>query len=331
MRSLTPAEATVLRSLVASTGGNETQRIQRTGIPGRTYQEIRRRAFAEGWLSRRFVPNGAELGLPYVTFTLAKPYAERFREAAAAWVADPYLTTLWKSNEVLFGVFFGPTPRAAESGLELQFTLNLDVRAPSVPVYFDFEGFWSQWTELLPPLSYPQAVPGANLRTMESPDPASTTRWQSAVRELNESWSVTSPGSRPPRGEAPLPRKLRKLAESGRVQARVFPDLRRIPLPVGRDIKAFCICHLRLQRGNRPEQLFRGLILSGVYPFLFGTDGGYVLMGTVLRSDLPELDSAQLESAAAFGEDIGITRMPLDELEVVVSHRYGNSPGFRPF
>jgi hypothetical protein len=329
-RSLTPAEATVLRSLVAAADGEEAERLQRTGVPRRTYQEIRRRAFAEGWLSRRFVPNGGELGLPYLTFTVAKPFAERSREVAAAWVADPYLTTLWRSKEVLFGVFLGPKPRAAESGLELQFILNLDVRAPSVPVYFDFEGFWSQWTGLLPTLSYPRAVPGVGVRSIASTDPASTARWRSAVRELNQSWSVASPGGRPPRGEAPLPRRLRKLAQSGRVQSRVFPDLQRIPPPVGRPIKALCLCHLRLQRGKRPEQLFRGLILRGVYPFLYGTDGGYVLMGTVLRSDLLDLDGAQLESATAFGEEIGISRMPLDELEVVLSHRYGHSPGSRP-
>jgi hypothetical protein len=296
-------------------------------VPTRTFQEIRRRAFTSEWLFRRFVPNGAELGLPYLTFTVAKPFAERSREVASAWIGDPQLTTLWRSGDVMFGVFLGTKPRSAESGFELEFNLSVDVRTPSVPVYFDFEGFWSQWTGLLPSLSYPQALPGAGARAAEYPDLPSIARLRSALRELNESWSAASPGDRPPRGEFPLPRRLRKLARSGRVQSRVFPDLRRVPPPPGRPIKAFHICHLRLKPGKRPELLFRGLVLRGVYPFVYGTDGEHVLLATAVRSELPDSLEAQLEPLTEFGEGIGITRMPITDLEVLVSHRYGLPPG----
>jgi len=272
---------------------------------------------------RRFVPDGAELGMPYLTLIVGSTFVERSDDVVAAWAADPSLTTLWRSNESLLGVFLGPKPRGVEEGLQLQFTLSADVRGPTVPVYFDFEGFWSQWTGLLPTLSYPQSAPGVGPHSAQTLDSLGLARKRSAVREINQGWRAAAPGDRPPRGEPPLPRRLRRLVESRHVQARVFPDLRKVPSPQGKPIEGLSLVHLRFRGGRRPEVFFRELVRRGVYPFLCVTDGGRAIIGTVSRPDEPYADRLQLDLSSEFGEEVGVARFPLRNLEVQVSHRYG--------
>src|ERR1700686_937500 len=106
MRSLTEAEARVIAHMLASSPGQERERLRQLQLPRSTFHAVRRRAYAEGWLHDRYVPDPARFGFPRVTFVVARPFADREDELAQSWDRSPGNVLTWASAQVTFGVFF---------------------------------------------------------------------------------------------------------------------------------------------------------------------------------------------------------------------------------
>jgi hypothetical protein len=321
VRSLTPAEAKVIRSMLASRPGSEAERITSSGIPRRTYQEIRRRAFAEGWLEPRYVPNGPYFGLPFVTFRLVHPFLERMSEDRADWTANPSTVLLWTTPEVLFDVEFSSKPPNSQAGsFHKSFALTVDARGPTVPAYFDFEGCWATWTRQEGTLAYPHPLPGAE--RVFGVRRAPGTPELHAARELLAMASRSGHGSRAASSES-LPRSLRRVIRTGAVQYRVFPNLAQMPPFEDRTVQKLALVHGQLRASQRPEDLFRAVVReAGVFPFLFVADRREVLLGALAVDNEAEERRPVLETLSQFLVQIEAARLDVSSLFVPIPHHY---------
>jgi len=166
MRSITDSEAVAIRALLAALPVSERVRIQETGLGSRTFERIRKRAYAAGWVFDRFVPNPSRTGCPTIFFVLAHPFAEQIEEVQRRMKGLPSNVLLWRWPESVFGVFFSSeseerfqselNPRAGQSET-IVVAANGTNRA--IPVYFDFEGAWARWTGQPGTLAYPHPIP----------------------------------------------------------------------------------------------------------------------------------------------------------------------------
>jgi len=75
-RSLTEQEVRVVGFLLEDSAEGERARLQRWQLPRSTYHHIRRRAYAEGWVYDRYLPDPRLLALPWVSFMLVRPFAD---------------------------------------------------------------------------------------------------------------------------------------------------------------------------------------------------------------------------------------------------------------
>jgi hypothetical protein len=314
----------VFRSMLAAAPQRESDLIRASGVPRRTYQEIRRRAFAEGWAQESYVPDGPHFGWPYVTFALVHPFLERLDDDRRRWADDPSLVLLWSSPESMFGVFFTSAPRPPEGSYRHQFVLTVDARAPTVPVYFDFEGCWARWTRQRGTLAYPQPLPGTSPSKAPREPLRARPRGFADARELERRAAPPADGVRVLRGEFSLPHRLRRVVRSGHLRYRVFPNLVRLPPYQEHALTRLALIHGRLLPDQRPEELFRALVSdAGVAPFLFVTDGRSVLLGALSSEVVVVERRPVLETLRRFLGDIEVTREELRTLSVPVAHRYG--------
>ncbi|MCI4333131.1 MAG: hypothetical protein L3K01_05340 [Thermoplasmata archaeon] len=313
----------VVRSLLASERGREIDRIRASGIARRTYQEIRRRAFAEGWLYDAYVPDGPHFGWPFATFSLVHPYLDRIDIDRRRWAEDPSVVILWSSPEALFRVSFNSVRPRPEGKYRRQFDLTVDARAPTVPVYFDYEGGWVRWTGQDGTLAYPQPLPGTGGRVDDKPSPRTLAKEALAARKLVGGAGPPPQDSEPRRGELALPRGLRRTVQAGHLRYRVFPRLNRLPPFEGNPIQRVAFLHGRLEPERRPDELFRAIVSeAGVYPFLFVTDGRTVLLGALSSERFQDDRRPVLESLRPHLAEIEVTRMDLRSLSAVVDHQY---------
>jgi hypothetical protein len=322
VRSLSTSEAVVFRSMLSAGAGSETTRMRRSGIPRRTYQEARQKLFSEGWAIERFVPNGPYFGLPYVTFVQARPFTERIDLEERSWVGDPRLTTLWRSSETLFGVFMSAKPFRPEGAFHQCFAMTVDARGPTVPVFFDFEGPWSGWTRLGGIASYPKPLPGTRLVPTAAALPSRASFQQGAVRELALLSAQGDNGPRVIRGGTRLPRRFQGLLREGKVEYRVFPNFSKVPSFGGREVRGFVLGHGELLPAQRPEGLFRALIRTSIFPFLFATDGRTVFAGWLDSDVAGDGTDETTTTFIDFLQGIELTRMGLDFLRIPVAFRY---------
>jgi hypothetical protein len=314
----------VLRSLLATAPGRELDRIQVSGVPRRTYQEIRRRAFSEGWVQEYYVPDGPHFGLPYVTFALVHPFLERMDDDRRRWMENRSLALLWTSPEILFGVFLSPRPPILEGSYRQRFVLTVDARGPTVPAYFDFEGSWARWTRLGGTLAYPQPLPGTSRTVSQRESPRVKTRDLAAARELDLRSMPPTDGVRVLRGEPSLPARMRRVVRAGHLQYRVFPNLDRLPPFDGRSLQRIALVHGQLLPDQRPEGLFQALVHdAGVSPFLYVTDGRTVLLGALSSEDVGIERLPVLETLRRYLDGIEVTREDLRTLSAPILHQYG--------
>ena len=323
MRSLTPSEAIVLRSMLAARPGPESSRIIASGVPRRTYQEIRRRAIAEGWAYERFVPDGPFFGWPYVTFALVHPYLEHFDDDLRRWTEDQSLVHLWRSRETLFGVFFSNKRLQVNGLFRRRFVLSVDARGPSVPAYFDFEGAWARWTRQHGTLAYPQSLPGALRTPTRSRSPATHAREFAHARELELLQLRKADGRRASQSELLLPRRLRSVVRAGSLRYRVFLNLERLPAFEDKSIRGIALVQGEFLPEQRPEELFHSLVVeAGVSPFLYATDGRTVLIGA-LSVDQARLERRSvLDTIRGYLGSIEVNREELRTLATPVAHQY---------
>ncbi len=340
MRSLTEAEARVVAVLLASRPDRERDRLKFISIPRSTYHAIRRRAYDEGWLRDRYVPHPAVLGRPFVSFLLARPYADRFDELLTVVGAAPGAVVVCRGGQAVLGVLFHAKPteaaklaeRLGSGGLAPPATvITVRTEGPSIPVYFDYEGLWCHVAGFDGTLGYPHGLGGGLLSDVEEPAPVSLSAHQGwAASEL-----VRRPFSAPDDGRGGhlvgplgLPFSQRRLLQRGWVVHRTILEPSRLPPFQGRAADQVVLVTGRPLERAQPEALFATLSQeSRVYPFLFVAGADRWLLGAMGSSNPAPTEGAParrpvLPTMREYLEGIEILQEPAGGFSATVDHRY---------
>jgi hypothetical protein len=284
VRALTDSEARVIAVLLAARPDRERERLRLVGIPRSTYHAVRRRAYEEGWLRDRYIPNPVPLGRPLVTFLVARPYADRFAEFSRSVAAADGNVVLWNGTQLSVAVFFHRKPADATRIVErlskdtaaatpLAVTVRAD--APTVPVYFDFEGLWTHLAGLDGTLAYPHGLGGApEERDAEAdgPLPPLTSHQAWALGELlHRPFNAVEQGRGGHLvGPFGLPFSQRRMLAKGWITHRTLLEPARLPPYQGRTADQVVLVSGTPKAGARPELLFAMLTREcRVFPFLF--------------------------------------------------------------
>lgn len=337
MRTLTEAEGRVIAVLLGGAGTTERERLHRAGVPRSTYHAARKRAYEEGWLKDRYVPDPARLGEPIATFAVVRPYVDHIDELVAAWSDRPENLLTWASPQIALGVFVHPAAEAAEKAMgklipagwsRWQSVLHVDLHGPSVPVYFDYEGLWAHLAGLPGTSTYPNGLGG--LVDGDAAPMTAHQRW--ATREL-----VVRPFSAQTSGRAGhlvgplgLPFSQQKIMRAGWVVHRVLLDPARVPPYRGRAADQVTFVMGELRDGARPEQLLVTLTREcRVFPFLYATDQRRLLLGALGRSPGARPAAEEVEprrpvmaTLQAHLQGIEILSESVAAFRAVVDHRY---------
>jgi hypothetical protein len=342
VRELTSAEVLAVRALLAAEQENERERLRQTQLPRSTYHAVRKRAYAEGWLRDRYVPDPLLFGFSHVTIALARPYADRAEELVRLWSQEPGCVVLWRAPSAVFAVVFHTSPAAAtktEARMrrpELTseaFSLTASLREDSVPVYFDYEGLFANMAGIAGTTSYPRALggpssPGARRGASLTSEGIRRTAHELLLRPFS-----SADDGRPGHlmGPVGLPRSQRRLVEQEWVKRRVLPELAKIPAYQGRiaDQSVFV-------RGEfLPGHTARGLlpVLTGecrVYPFLLVSQDSKVFLGAQGQSPVGPADAVAtvpqrrpvLSTLQEHLRSIEILQVRSAEALPVIDHRY---------
>ena len=322
--------------LLAARPDRERERLHQVQIPRSTYHAVRRRAYEEAWLRDRYVPHPVPLGRPYVTFALARPFADRFEDFAAFAVADPGNVALWTGGQAALGIFFhvkGTDAKRWTARFDQQrfgpppLVLSVEADGPTVPVYFDFEGLWCHLVGLPGTLAYPHGLGGSVAEESGEPLLTSHRRW--AISELlQRPFRGADEGHRPHLvGPFGLPFAQRKMLARGWVDHRTLLDPARLPPYQGKSPDQVVLLSGAPRAGARPEQLFATLTREcRVFPFLFVVGPDRWLVGALGSSAPPPAPSTGRRPVLAtfreFLEGIEIVQEPADRFVARVDHRY---------
>jgi len=275
-RSLTEQEARVIGLLLEDSPAGERDRLRRWGLPRSTYHHIRRRAYAQGWLDHRYIPDPRLFGLPWMSFLLVQPFADRRGSLTEALTRDSRAVHVAVGPNLVFTIHWDDSEAAAvrrfaliekEGWVAGGVQLTTELSAQSVPVYFDYEGMWAHLTGRPGTLGYPRGLGGGPA----APGPmTSHQRW--AVRYLLD--RVASPSTRTdpgtPGGLFGLPFSVRRLLELGWISRRSILSPSLVPPYQGRTANRTYFVVGTPRSGARPEQLFQELVgPCQVFPFLF--------------------------------------------------------------
>ncbi|MFZ3356011.1 MAG: hypothetical protein WA549_04545, partial [Thermoplasmata archaeon] len=313
MRSLTEAEARVICVQLAGVPGPERRSVRDAGVPRTTYQTIRHRAFAKGWLRERYIPHPNLFDTARIRFIAAQPYAERWNDSVRALRLLDGLVVLWASPETLFGVVF---ERLSSRGWEnirsadpfrRYWTVAPENRGDGILAYFDYEGAWSRWTLDREPIAYPQAFQNLVLPA----SPISRTDWKAVrgllIRPFNPGPSQSGPMMF---SSSRLSRHERRLLAEGWVSHRVLPDFSEIPPLRGYRPDRVVFITALVRSGRSPQDLFVNLARRArVAPFLYVYDKERVL--------LLALSPAPLRIAQSRVSVVDVLQEHLEKIEVV--------------
>ncbi len=296
MRALTDSEARVIAVLLAARPDRERERLRQVKIPRSTYHAVRRRAYGEGWLRDRYIPHPVPLGRPFVTFLVARPYADRLEEFARGVTEDDGNVVLWNGAQLAVAVFFHAKPtdgprvsaridRDRSAAPPLAITVRAD--GPTIPVYFDFEGLWCHLAGLEGTLAYPHGLGGAAPpgAPEDSDDPAPLTpNQQWAIGELLRRPFLAAEQGRGGHLVGPfgLPFSQRRVMARGWITHRTLLEPARLPPYQGRAADQVVLVSGAPKTGTRPEMLFSTLTRDcHVYPFLFVVGAQRWLLGAL--------------------------------------------------
>ncbi len=333
---MTRLQAAVIDSIFSGAPGSERERIRLSGISPRTYQVARRRALDSEWIAERFIPDPTLFGHARASFVLARPNPEEFASIITRWTQIKHPILVWKSSDMLFGVFSTAdpgreTPIAREVASPGRYTrvflLELNLNDPTLPIYFDFEAEWARVAGIPGTSFYPRPLPrhprgSARARAAISP------RWRKIVQRLGR---VQDEATDPSEREEVLPRigrraSLARALRSGWMDRRAFLNPASVPPYEDWALGQVVFIHGNLREGHRPETLLHTLFVScAVQPFLFATSGGEVLMASL--SPVPPGETGSRRGVSVSGtlmrflEHLEVERLPAEELETVVSHR----------
>ncbi len=317
-----------MRTLLSDLPGPERHRVQESGVPRTTYQTIRHRAFINGWLKERYLPDPALLGVDRIRFIVAQPYAERWNNSIRALRSQEGLVVLWASPETLFGVVFeqssqrSPDVLRSPESLRRYWTVVSSTRGDGPLAYFDYEGIWSRWTMDSDPIVYPRPLPRA-----KSPVLATSREDWVAVRDLLArpfGSGSSQPGTVTFRSTH-LSRRERRLLADGRISYRVLPNLSEIPPVRGYRPEHLAFIVGDLQPGQNPRELFGNLVQRAhVAPILYAYDDHRVLL--MALSPAPARIAKGRTSVVAVLQKhlqkIEVVREMIDSLYPLVDHRY---------
>lgn len=340
MRALTRGEAVVIRSLLAGEPGSEQRRAEYTGLSPQAYQSLRRRVLASGVVDFRYLPDPVRFGVPKITFSLAHPFADRQREVVQRWSSHPGNVLLWASPQTVFGVFMSRTdaaapavpgvPHSAEDAPRAH-DLTIDVRRPTAPVYFDFEGLWSKVTGFRRPAAYPRGIGwrGASDRPVDrSPIPE---RAHALAEELVQRPFVPDDGTSASFHFRSLLRasSARRLVSERLVLPRCFLNPTKLPAFGNWQGRHLVFLHGALRPETTAASFFRTIhTRTDVVPFLFVTSDRRVLVAAV--SPVPArrptgrsfVGDSLLTIAPRMLQTVDLFREPLENITVGTNHRY---------
>jgi hypothetical protein len=341
VRALTDSEARVIAVLLAARPDRERERLRQVEVPRSTYHAVRRRAYEEGWLRDRYIPHPVPLGRPYVTFLLARPYADRLAEFSGAVTEDEGNVVLWNGTQLAIAVFFHRKPvDGPRVGARIEkdrtaappLTVTVSSDGPTVPVYFDFEGLWCHLAGLEGTLAYPHGLGGSSgtVDVDEGAEPGPLTphqRW--AIGELLRRPFTAAEQGRGGHLVGPfgLPFSQRRLLAKGWITHRTLLEPARLPPYQGRSADQVVLISGAPKAGARPEELFSTLTRDcRVFPFLFvvGTDRWLLgALGGGGPSAGPDPDRrAVLPTLRGALEGIEILQEPAANFTSPVDHRY---------
>ena len=269
--------------LLAARPDRERERLHQVPVPRSTYHAVRRRAYEEGWLRDRYIPHPVPLGRPFVTFLVARPFADRVEEFGRTIAEDPGNVVLWSGAQMTIAVVFHSQASEAKRLLARiessrlttpPWSVTVRADAPTVPVYFDFEGLWCHLAGLEGTLAYPHGLGGpldGGDGESERVTPLSAhQRW--AIGELLRRPFVASDQGRGGHLVGPfgLPFSQRKMLARGWVTHRTLLDPARVPEHRGKSADQVVFLTGSPKPGARPDGLFATLTREcRVFPFLF--------------------------------------------------------------
>jgi hypothetical protein len=343
VRFLTEAEGRIIAVLLGAAPSSERDRLHRAGVPRSTYHAARRRAYEEGWVQDRYLPDPVRLGYPWATFVLLRPYADRIDVVNRRWSADPTNVLSWWSPQLALGVFLNRTQRDAEHlvrSLEADHAassttvVTAHLTEPEVPVFFDYEGLWTHLALIPGTVTYPNGL-GGNFPGSDGPvaAPSDHQSWAMAqlIRRPFELETARKAGHLV--GPFGLPFSQQKMLRDGWVTHRVFLYPSRLPPYQGRSAEQVVFVAGKLRKGARPEELFATLTREcRVFPFLYVVHEGRVLVGALGRT--PGMGSgaaadrsepprrAVLPTLQGFLEAIDVTQELATQLRTVVDMRF---------
>jgi hypothetical protein len=328
-RELTAAEARVISSLLAADARPERERIRSSALSPRTYETARRRVFDAGWVSERFVPDPLAWGFRSLRFDLVQPAPGQESFVSRRLAAAPGAFHLWQGDGLVFAASLlrpGSSAQAVTSSRP-DWRLEVDLRQPSVPIYFDFEGAWSRVVGAAGPRVYPRPLPhwpGGESSSGGRPPDHMAREAESLIRRPFGGTARSSAGGHlgsilgfgGPRGAL----------SSGLVQRRCFLDLAKLPGLGGWQLRSLSFVTGGLRAGTMPVTLHHELLFDGgMTPFLFATDGTSVLIGALSpapRSDKVPPRTRISEILAKRLEPWVLVGAPVASLSTPVDHRY---------
>ncbi|MDE1821704.1 MAG: hypothetical protein KGJ23_14580 [Euryarchaeota archaeon] len=330
MRELTPSEHRTLLAILALPGSTERERIRWSHLPSSTYNVVKRRLYAQGWVEDRWVPQPGPLGFSEVELRLERPFAAERGSLERVQSSDLSRVLLWSGVHGVLSVAFredaGDAP-GGHLGQGRDFVVRARPREGSVPVYFDYSGLWARFAgETIPP-EYPR---GLDLRPAPAPD-----RERAAARRAVG-------GLGPPDAEETshrwtnllrLPRSQRRAVVGGLVSARSLPNLARLPPWEGRRLGEVLLVVGRARDRSAPSRLLNALTKDrGVFPFLFAEGHGSVLLAGIGQTSARDPGRVPVRSARgsvlstinAHLDQVEVLIEPVEGLRAVVDHRYAS-------
>lgn len=337
---LSSTEGSVVAALLGTSLETEGERIDRSGLPRSTFQDAKRRIYARGFVSDRYVPAPPVFGTRWATAVLARPYAEEMGPLVDRWRQVPGNVVLWKGLHTVFGLFLHPEPslempKPTSPGIANPSPLTrltVDLLRPTIPIYFDFEGAWANISGGMSLWQYPRPL----VLVPESKEALASGGSRKIAADLvgrTGDGSGTESERAPHRmGPHALPRSARRMVERGWLQWRTFPRLASLALSDGRGVESAVILYATLKEGRTAPALFRELVVRRSFPFLLMTDGARVTAG-FLSSKLPVAGGNPHAAAQVLTEhltQVEAYREPTTDLQEVVCHRYGGILGVPP-
>jgi hypothetical protein len=333
MKSVSEGEAAVIRVLLASVPLSERERTSITGLSGRTFERIRRRAYTSGCVFDRLVPSPSFMGFVSVIFVTAHPFAEDLERVQQTWKTHPSNVLLWRGSETIFGVFFSSLSIAQilsslsiPRGRSEPFVVAAPSNTARIPVYFDFEGAWSRFTSQRGTLAYPHSLPtwSPGMLRASTGQHLDRTPLERMVRRPFRSGAENGVVRV---NRVFMPRSERRLIEQQVVEKRTILDPRKVGSFQGRSIDRIAFVMGELDSPGGEVALFRTLIGARVSPFLFASDDSRVLLATLAPAPMETEESgsarpAVLQILQRHLRRIQIVREPIHSLSVVVNHRY---------